>query len=146
MPCVHLLILRLPAGYFVLCSVPEGVRKDRIRVIRRDKRTPGGSGREKSSKDVQQKTAPPQDRRKQHSNSGTGGAAGKTSVPGIPPEQVPVILLFQNDPVQIVRKPKVTILAVILVANVLIGLNCCFARYSSSSRGPSPRCCAPARS
>lgn len=129
-----------------MCSVPKGVRKDRIRVIRREKRTPGSSGREKTSKDVQQKTAPPQDRRKQHSNSGTDGAAGRTSVPGIPPEQVPIILFFQNNPILIVRKPKFSFLAVILVENVLIGLNSRFARYSSSSRGPSPRCCAPARS
>uniref|UniRef100_A0A674PN72 Estrogen receptor n=1 Tax=Takifugu rubripes TaxID=31033 RepID=A0A674PN72_TAKRU len=68
-----------------------GVRKDRIRVIRRDKRTPGTGGRENSSKDVQHKTAPPQDRRKQHSSSGTGGAGGKSAVPGLAPEQI----LFQ---------------------------------------------------
>lgn len=99
---VCLVIRRLPTGYFLLCSVPQGVRKDRIRVIRRDKRTPGTGGREKSSKDVQHKTAPPQDRRRQHSNSSTGGAGGKSAVPGLAPEQVPDIL----DPVLIVRKPK----------------------------------------
>lgn len=98
---VCLVISRLPTGYVLLCSVPKGVRKDRIRVIRRDKRTPGTGGREKSSKDVQHKTAPPQDRRKQHS-SGTGGAGGKSAVPGLAPEQVLDIL----DPVLIVRKPK----------------------------------------
>lgn len=99
----RLVVRHLPAGYFALCSVPEGVRKDRIRVIRRDKRTPGTGGREKSSKDVQQKTAPPQDRRKQHSSSGTGGAGGKSVVPGLAPEQV----LDISDPVLIVWKPKV---------------------------------------
>lgn len=99
---VRLVIHRLPTGYFLLCSLPEGVRKDRIRVIRRDKRTPGTGGRDKSSKDVQHKTAPPQDRRKQHTSSGTGGAGGKSAAPGLAPEQVPDIL----DPVLIAQKPK----------------------------------------
>lgn len=76
-------ILRLNADFFcvVLCS--KGVRKDRIRVIRRDKRRPGN--RERSTKDVEQKTAPPQDRKKHYSSGGDGSGA----VPGIPPEQVP---------------------------------------------------------
>lgn len=81
----------------VLCA--EGVRKDRIRVIRRDKRRPGNSGRERSSKDVEQKTAPPQDRRKHHSSSGHGSRGGKSAVAGVPPEQVTDILLVKKDSV-----------------------------------------------
>lgn len=79
--------------FFVLCIVPKGVRKDRIRIIRRDKRRPANSSRERSAKDVEQKTAPPQDRRKHHSSSGGGG---KRAVPGISPEQVQMFCLLKG--------------------------------------------------
>lgn len=82
----------------VLCA--KGVRKDRIRVIKRDKRRPGNSGRERSSKDVEQKTAPHQDRRKHLSSSGDSSEGRKCAVPGIPPDQVPDILLVKKDSVR----------------------------------------------
>lgn len=67
-----------------LCAL--GVRKDRGRVLRRDKRRTGISDKEKVGKDLEQKTVPPQDGRK-HSSS-TGGGVGKSSVTHMSPDEV----------------------------------------------------------
>ena len=67
--------------YTILC--PQGVRKDRGRVLRRDKRWTGA--RDKSTKELEHRTVPPQDGRKRSSSS-TGG--GKSSVAAMPSDQV----------------------------------------------------------
>lgn len=57
---------------------------------------------------MEQKTAPPQDRRKHHSSSGDGSGGEKCAVPEIPPEQVADVLLVKNVQfsIEIVRKPE----------------------------------------
>lgn len=76
-----------------LCA--EGVRKDRVRVVRRDKRQTGNGGRHKGSKDLEQKTAPPQDRKK-HTSTSSAGGGGKSSVIGMSPEQVSSLLVLNR--------------------------------------------------
>lgn len=63
------------------------MRKDRGRVLRREKRRAGTNERDKASKDLEYRTVPPQDRRK-HSSSSAGGGGGKSSVTGMSPDQV----------------------------------------------------------
>ncbi|XP_028252539.1 estrogen receptor isoform X2 [Parambassis ranga] len=74
-----------------------GVRKDRGRVLRRDKRRTGISDKEKAAKDLEQKTAPPQDGRK-HSSS-AGGGVGKSSVTHMSPDQVLLLLQGAEPPI-----------------------------------------------
>lgn len=136
----------------VLCA--KGVRKDRIRVIKRDKRRPGNSGRERSSKDVEQKTAPHQDRRKHLSRSGDSSEGGKCAVPGIPPDQVPDSLLkrIQFGNINCMEAKRIILRCYPHgkcfyrsepINRMFFG---CFVRYSSSSRVQSPHCCALVRS
>ncbi|KAG8011332.1 Estrogen receptor [Nibea albiflora] len=73
-----------------------GVRKDRGRVLRRDKRRSGPS--DKASKDLEHRIAPPQDRRK-HSSSSAGGGGGKPSMIGMSPDQVLLLLQGAEPPV-----------------------------------------------
>ncbi|XP_042359656.1 estrogen receptor [Plectropomus leopardus] len=74
-----------------------GVRKDRGRVLRRDKRRTGTSDRDKASKDLEHRTAPPQDGRKRSSSSACGG--GKSSLTGMPPDQVLLLLQGAEPPI-----------------------------------------------
>lgn len=73
----------------LLC--PLGVRKDRSRVLRHTKRRTGTSDRIKASKDLEHRTATPQDGRKHSSSSGACGG-GKSSDDGMPPDQVLIFL------------------------------------------------------
>ncbi len=70
---------------FSVCTA-KGVRKDRGRVLRREKRRTGTSDRNKASKELEHRIAPPQDRRKHSSSAGCEG--GKSSVISMPPDQV----------------------------------------------------------
>lgn len=70
----------------LLCA--QGVRKDRGRVMRRDKRRTGTSDRDKASKGQEHRTVPPQDRRKHTSSSSAAGGGGKSSMIGMPSDQV----------------------------------------------------------
>lgn len=74
--CICSLFCTLP----LLCS--QGVRKDRGRVLRRDKRWTGT--RDKSTRELGHRTVPPQHGRKRSSSAG----AGKSPVAGMPPDQV----------------------------------------------------------
>ncbi|KAG7239211.1 hypothetical protein INR49_029964 [Caranx melampygus] len=74
-----------------------GMRKDRGRVLRPDKRRTSTTDREKASKDVEHKRAPLQEGRK-HSSSSTGGG-GKSSVSGMPPDQVLLLLQGAEPPI-----------------------------------------------
>nr|BAF46102.1 estrogen receptor alpha [Acanthogobius flavimanus] len=71
-----------------------GIRKDRGRVLRRDKRR---TDRDKSSKDSCQKTAPPQDNKKHYSSNAGGGA--KFAVSGMSPDQVLQLLQGAEPPI-----------------------------------------------
>ncbi|XP_074541724.1 estrogen receptor [Halichoeres trimaculatus] len=71
-----------------------GVRKDRGRVLRRDKRRTCTSDKDKGSKEREQRTAPPQGRRK-HSNS----MGGKSPVISMPPDQVLLLLQGAEPPI-----------------------------------------------
>lgn len=77
---VFLVYLQFILYYTLLC--PQGVRKDRGRVLRRDKRWTGA--RDKSTKEQEHRTVPPQDGRRR--SSSTGG--GKLSVAAMAPDQV----------------------------------------------------------
>ncbi|KAM7395328.1 hypothetical protein PAMA_006885 [Pampus argenteus] len=70
-----------------------GVRKERGRVLRRDKRWTGT--REKSTKKLEHRTVPPQDGRK-HSSSAGGE---KSLVAGMPPDQVLHLLQGAEPPI-----------------------------------------------
>ncbi|XP_047243890.1 estrogen receptor isoform X2 [Girardinichthys multiradiatus] len=72
-----------------------GVRKDRGRILRRDKRRTGISDREKTVKGLEHKTAPHLDK-KRRSNA-LGG--GRSSVTGLPSEQVLVLLQGAEPPI-----------------------------------------------
>ncbi|XP_034555114.1 estrogen receptor [Notolabrus celidotus] len=72
-----------------------GVRKDRGRVLRRDKRRTGTSEKDKGLKDREQRTGPPQDRRKLSSNAG----GGKSAVISMPPDQVLLLLQGAEPPI-----------------------------------------------
>ncbi|XP_026197203.1 estrogen receptor [Anabas testudineus] len=75
-----------------------GVRKDRSRVLRHTKRRTGTSDRIKASKDLEHRTATPQDGRKHSSSSGACGG-GKSSDDGMPPDQVLLLLQGAEPPV-----------------------------------------------
>lgn len=81
--CVFSVYLQFILYYTLLC--PQGVRKDRGRVLRRDKRWTGT--RDKSTKELEHRTVPPQDGRKRSSSSNSAGG-GKSSIAGMPPDQV----------------------------------------------------------
>ncbi|XP_041662096.1 estrogen receptor isoform X2 [Cheilinus undulatus] len=72
-----------------------GVRKDRGRVLRRDKRQTGASDKDKGSNNREQKKKTSQDRRK-HSNSSGGGRAPVIS---LPPDQVLLLLQGAEPPI-----------------------------------------------
>uniref|UniRef100_A0A1A8HV10 Estrogen receptor n=3 Tax=Nothobranchius kuhntae TaxID=321403 RepID=A0A1A8HV10_NOTKU len=72
-----------------------GVRKDRGRVLRRDKRR--GGDRDKVGKGVEQKAAAHHDGRKR-SNSSPGGG-GRSSMSSLPPEQVLLLLQGAEPPI-----------------------------------------------
>ncbi|XP_054474158.1 estrogen receptor [Anoplopoma fimbria] len=74
-----------------------GVRKDRGRVLRRDKRRTGTSDRDKASKDLEHRTVPPQDGRKRSSSSACGG--GKSLLTNMPPDQVLLLLQCAEPPI-----------------------------------------------
>lgn len=70
----------------LLC--PQGMRKDRSRVLRRDKPRTGTSDRDKASKDLEHKTVSLQDARKCLSTGGRGGGGRKSSITCMPSDQV----------------------------------------------------------
>nr|ABB96483.1 estrogen receptor alpha [Pseudolabrus japonicus] len=72
-----------------------GVRKDRGRVLRRDKRRTGTSDKDKGSKDREHRTVPPQGRRKHGSSVG----GGKSPVISMPPDQVLLLLQGAEPPI-----------------------------------------------
>lgn len=84
-----------------------GVRKDRGRVLRRDKRRSSTTDRDRASKDQKHQTAPPQDRRKQSSGSSTGGGGGKSVVIGMSPDQV-LLLLQGAEPPMLCSRQKMS--------------------------------------
>uniref|UniRef100_A0A672ICQ0 Estrogen receptor n=1 Tax=Salarias fasciatus TaxID=181472 RepID=A0A672ICQ0_SALFA len=73
-----------------------GVRKDRGRVLRRDKRRTGVGDKDKVGKDAEQKASPPQDSRKRNS---AGGGGGRSSVFSMPPDQVLLLLQGAEPPI-----------------------------------------------
>uniref|UniRef100_A0A8C4DH17 Estrogen receptor n=1 Tax=Dicentrarchus labrax TaxID=13489 RepID=A0A8C4DH17_DICLA len=88
-----------------------GVRKDRGRVLRRDKRRTRAGDKEKASKDLEHRTVPPQDRRKHSSSSSSSssavGGGGKSSMIGMPPEQV-LLLLQGAEPPMLCSRQKLS--------------------------------------
>ncbi|XP_068199503.1 estrogen receptor [Antennarius striatus] len=87
-----------------------GVRKDRGRVFRRDKRRTGTSDRNKASKDAEQRTAPPQVRRKHASSSScssVNAGEGKSSAIDMPPDQV-LLLLQGAEPPMLCSRQKLS--------------------------------------
>lgn len=78
-----------------------GVRKDRGRVLRRDKRWTGT--RDKSTKELEHRTVPPQDGRKRSSSSNSAGG-GKSSIAGMPPDQVLLVLQGAEPPILCARQ------------------------------------------
>ncbi|NP_001290305.1 estrogen receptor [Larimichthys crocea] len=85
-----------PRKCYEVGMMKGGVRKDRGRVLRRDKRRTGTS--DKASKDLEHRIAPPQDRRK-HTSSIAGGGGGKSSMIGMSPDQVLLLLQGAEPPV-----------------------------------------------
>ncbi|XP_047429559.1 estrogen receptor isoform X2 [Mugil cephalus] len=83
-----------------------GVRKDRGRVLRRDKRRAGD--RDKVTKDLEHKAAPPQDGRKRSSScSSTGGGGGGSSGTNLSPDQV-LLLLQGAEPPMLCSRQKMS--------------------------------------
>ncbi|KAK2856194.1 hypothetical protein Q5P01_004929 [Channa striata] len=76
-----------------------GVRKDRNRVLRNCKRRTGNSDRVKTAKDQGPRTAPPHERRKHSSSTSAGGEVEKSSVTGMLPDQVLLLLQGAEPPV-----------------------------------------------
>ncbi|CAN9507487.1 unnamed protein product [Ophioblennius macclurei] len=74
-----------------------GVRKDRGRILRRDKRRTAISDKDKVGKDGEQKPAPSQDGRKRSSFGGGGG--GRYSSFSMPPDQVLLLLQGAEPPI-----------------------------------------------
>ncbi|XP_037101163.1 estrogen receptor isoform X1 [Syngnathus acus] len=72
-----------------------GVRKDRGRITRRDKRRTGAT--EKSTKEADHRKAPLQDGRKQCGGGSVSG--GRSSVTDIPPDQVLLLLQGAEPPI-----------------------------------------------
>lgn len=87
-------------AYVCVPLCPQGVRKDRGRVLRRDKRR-AGTG-DKPAKELEHRKVPLQERRK-HGGSGSsgaggggGGGGGKSSVTDMPPDQVLIPVETKN--------------------------------------------------
>ncbi|XP_024146830.1 estrogen receptor [Oryzias melastigma] len=79
-----------------------GVRKDRVRILRRDKRRTGVADGDKVVKGQEHKTVPHYDGRKRSSSTGGGGGGGgggRLSVTSIPPEQVLLLLQGAEPPI-----------------------------------------------
>uniref|UniRef100_A0A096LWQ9 Estrogen receptor n=1 Tax=Poecilia formosa TaxID=48698 RepID=A0A096LWQ9_POEFO len=72
-----------------------GVRKDRGRVLQRDKRQTGVGHREKTGKGLEHKEAPHHDKRRR--SSALGGA--RSSVTGLPSDQVLLLLQSAEPPI-----------------------------------------------
>ncbi|XP_008395912.1 estrogen receptor isoform X1 [Poecilia reticulata] len=72
-----------------------GVRKDRGRVLQRDKRQTGVGDREKTGKGLEHKAAPHHDKRRR--SSALGGA--RSSVTGLPSDQVLLLLQGAEPPI-----------------------------------------------
>lgn len=64
-----------------------GMRKDRGRVMRRDRQRTASSDRDKVPRVLERRTAPPQDKRR-HSGGGAGRGGKATPVISMSPEQV----------------------------------------------------------
>ncbi|XP_056284718.1 estrogen receptor isoform X3 [Pseudoliparis swirei] len=73
-----------------------GVRKDRGRILRRDKRRTGTGDRDKASKNLEPRTGPAQDGRKRSSSACAGG---KSLVTSMPPDQVLLLLQCAEPPI-----------------------------------------------
>ncbi|XP_038137568.1 estrogen receptor [Cyprinodon tularosa] len=80
-----------------------GVRKDRGRVLRRDKRRPGISDREKTVKGPENRAAPHHDKRRR--STALGG--GRSSVSSLPSEQV-LLLLQGAEPPMLCSRQKLS--------------------------------------
>uniref|UniRef100_A0A8D3B0N9 Estrogen receptor n=1 Tax=Scophthalmus maximus TaxID=52904 RepID=A0A8D3B0N9_SCOMX len=76
-----------------------GMRKDRSRVLRRDKPRTGTSDRDKASKDLEHKTVSLQDARKCLSTGGRGGGGRKSSITCMPSDQVLLLLQGAEPPI-----------------------------------------------
>uniref|UniRef100_A0A8C5I664 Estrogen receptor n=1 Tax=Gouania willdenowi TaxID=441366 RepID=A0A8C5I664_GOUWI len=80
-----------------------GVRKDRGRVLRRDKRRAGIIDREKVAKDVEHKATPTHEGRKRNGIAGGGaggaGGGGRFSMTTMPPDQVLLLLQGAEPPI-----------------------------------------------
>ncbi|XP_033998695.1 estrogen receptor [Trematomus bernacchii] len=81
-----------------------GVRKDRGRVLRRDKGRTDTTGKDKASKDLEQRTVPPVDRRRRSSACG-GGV--RSTLNGMPPDQV-LLLLQGAEPPTLCSRQKLS--------------------------------------
>ncbi|KAM3603061.1 uncharacterized protein V6R79_015900 [Siganus canaliculatus] len=91
-----------------------GVRKDRGRVLRRDKRRTITTDKDKVSKDVEHRTAPPQNKKKTSSSScssgggrGFSGGGGRSAVAAVPPDQV-LLLLQEAEPPMLSSRQKMS--------------------------------------
>ncbi|TNN68499.1 Estrogen receptor [Liparis tanakae] len=73
-----------------------GVRKDRGRILRRDKRRTGTGDRDKASKNLEPRTGPPPDGRKRSSSACAGG---KSLLASMPPDQVLLLLQCAEPPI-----------------------------------------------
>ncbi|XP_037837543.1 estrogen receptor isoform X1 [Kryptolebias marmoratus] len=78
-----------------------GVRKDRGRVLRRDKRRGGIGDRDKVAKGLEHKAAASHDGRRRSSSSSSigGGGGGRSSLLNLPPEQVLLLLQGAEPPI-----------------------------------------------
>ncbi|KAM9354446.1 estrogen receptor [Pholidichthys leucotaenia] len=74
-----------------------GMRKDRSRVLRRDKRRTGISDGDKDVKNLQHTS--PQDGRKRGNSSSISSGGGRSSVTSMPPEQVLLLLQGAEPPI-----------------------------------------------
>ncbi|XP_010788990.1 estrogen receptor-like, partial [Notothenia coriiceps] len=81
-----------------------GVRKDRGRVLRRDKARTDTTDRVKASKDLEQRTVPPVDGRRRSSAFG-GGV--RSTLNGMPPDQV-LLLLQGAEPPTLCSRQKLS--------------------------------------
>uniref|UniRef100_A0A3B3HUK1 Estrogen receptor n=1 Tax=Oryzias latipes TaxID=8090 RepID=A0A3B3HUK1_ORYLA len=76
-----------------------GVRKDRIRILRRDKRRTGVGDGDKVVKGQEHKTVHYDGRKRSSTGGGGGGGGGRLSVTSIPPEQVLLLLQGAEPPI-----------------------------------------------
>lgn len=99
-----------------------GVRKDRSRVLRRDKQRICTSERVKASKDLEHRTAPPQDGRKQSRSNNGGGEGGRSLFTALRPDQVLLMLQGAEPPIlcsrQKLNQPYTEITMMSLLTNM----------------------------